>query len=149
MNGVGTTRMYVSPAQLNRLSCAVLPLRFGGSQGFLSVEDFPDDHCRRPEVNIYKVFHTAARSSQTAHCRVGNQDYPEIFFLVPLPDGFEKSDLSSFSKGVVLSKNSLAARSDRLPPHFKPLFCNSVFSLSRPRTCPTKERVSNPAQTNF
>lgn len=47
---------------------------------------------------------------------------------------FASNFLGSFSKGVVFSRKSLAARSCKVPPHFNPRACNSDFNLSIPRT---------------
>ena len=44
------------------------------------------------------------------------------------------SFFGSFSKGIVLSRKSLAARSCNVPPHFNPRSCSSDFNLSSPRT---------------
>lgn len=43
------------------------------------------------------------------------------------------SFFGSISKGVVLSRKSLAARSCNVPPHFSPHDCSSDFNLSMPR----------------
>jgi hypothetical protein len=54
------------------------------------------------------------------------------YFSLPPEVGFASSFFGSLSSGVVFRRNSLVARSCKVPPHFNPRACSSALSFSKP-----------------